>query len=81
MEANIGGYPQIHTDYLTIKKDLDRLKDLLDQTKVRYQNALNKAEYIPFTKRVSRFFVPLLENHPFHQLQHKSTSNLTTLLM
>jgi hypothetical protein len=59
MEGNIGEYPKIHTDYLTIKKDLDRLKDLLDQTKVRYQNALNKAEYIPFTKRLSRFFVSI----------------------
>jgi hypothetical protein len=59
MEVNIGGYPKVHTDYLSTKNDLDRLHHLLDQTKIQYRNALNKAQHIPFGKRVSRFLVSL----------------------
>lgn len=59
MGEDIAGLPKVHADYLSIKKDLDRLSHLLDQTKVQYQNALNKAECIPFKKRLSRFIVSL----------------------
>jgi hypothetical protein len=59
MEVNIGGFPKVHTDYLSAKKDLDRLNHLLDQTRVQYQNALNKAQCIPFRKRLSHFLVSL----------------------
>jgi hypothetical protein len=44
MEVDIKGYPRVHTHYLSIKKDLDRLNKLLDQTRIQYQNALNKAQ-------------------------------------
>ncbi len=55
-----GGLPKVHTDYLAIKKDMDRLNHLLYQTKVKYQNALNKAQCIPFGKRLSHLIVSLL---------------------
>ena len=59
MEVDIKGYPRVHTHYLSIKKDLDRLNKLLDQTRIQYQNALNKAQRIPLRKRLSRFLVSL----------------------
>jgi hypothetical protein len=59
MEVNIGGFPKVHTDYLSAKKDLDRLNHLLDQTRVQYQNALSKTQCIPFRKRLSNLLVSL----------------------
>ncbi len=53
----MASYPKFHEYYLSIKDDLDRLKDILETTKATYNKELNDIEYVPLTKKIMYFLI------------------------